>query len=339
MGSVEDRTLQRNSNIELLRMLCIVGIIGMHILRPFFETQDVVKTEFILLWNTFANAGVTIFILISGYYGIRFKWERLFSLITIFFFYSVITCVLELSILHHPFDGKMLLKSVFPVLSKKYWFITCYVILYAISPFVNKGVEVMRQVHFKWLLVTLVLFFIIAPTCLITEIMGDNGKGIVNMLLAYLTGRYLAKYNFPKIIKRHAVLWMVLCFVIVFSLNSVVSIFVKHHVFLQFARDNSAFIFLSSICVFYCFLQKNFYSSFINKLANYVFSVYIIHGFLIKVFQVREDHFFTSFVIVILLACTISVAIEFLRRMALGKVFDKIVGLMITVKDKVSEKI
>lgn len=335
----EVKTLQRNSNIELLRMLCIVGIIGMHILRPFFETQDILKTEFILLWNTFANTGVTIFILISGYYGIRFKWERLFSLITIIFFYSVTTHILELTLLHRPLDYKVLLSSIFPVCTKKYWFITCYIVLYALSPFINQGVEAIKQIHFKALLLTLILFFVIAPTCFISEILGDNGKGIINMLLAYLTGRYLAKYGFPEIIKKHAVSFMILCFTIIFSLNSAVSIFVKHHVFLQFARDNSAFIFLASICVFYCFLQKTFYSSFVNKLANYVFSVYIIHGFLIKVFLVRDDFFFLSFVIVIVIACVLSAFIEFLRRIALGKVFDKVVSLMISVKDKVVEKV
>lgn len=331
---------QRNSSVELLRLLCIVGIIGMHLFRPFVETQDVLKTEFILLWNSIFNTGVSIFILISGYYGIRFKWEKLFSLIAVIFFYSATTCLIEIFFLKQPITHSFLLLNFFPILSKKYWFITCYVILYILSPFINQYLEILQQEKFKILLIILLLFFVIAPTILISEIMVDNGKGIVNMLLAYMIGRYLALYGFPEIIKHHALKISILCFIVVFSLNSIISIFIKEHLFLQFARDNSVFILVSSVCLLYIFLQKNFNSPVINKLASCVLSIYIIQAFFTnKILFIDENNFYASFIILLIGICCSSVAIELLRRILLGQIFDKTVALMIKIKNELANRL
>lgn len=61
----------RLSNFELLRLICIFGIISMHTLG--YVNNEVCGMNLFIgvLINTVFNMGVTIFMLISGYFGIK----------------------------------------------------------------------------------------------------------------------------------------------------------------------------------------------------------------------------------------------------------------------------
>ena len=63
----------RHSGLECLRIISIILIVSMHILGNTFHTSNWLNKEFILFINTLGNTGVTLFILISGYFGIRFQ--------------------------------------------------------------------------------------------------------------------------------------------------------------------------------------------------------------------------------------------------------------------------
>lgn len=61
----------RNSSFELLRLICILGIVIMHTCGPIMEQATGVNVVWIQIENGLFQAGVSIFILISGYFGIR----------------------------------------------------------------------------------------------------------------------------------------------------------------------------------------------------------------------------------------------------------------------------
>lgn len=79
---------KRQTNIELLRIICILMIVSMHICGEIFSTQNVLNKGIILAVNSIGNAGVTLFILISGYFGISFNVRKLFNLLVVTCFYS-----------------------------------------------------------------------------------------------------------------------------------------------------------------------------------------------------------------------------------------------------------
>lgn len=66
----------RHSGLECLRIISIILIVSMHILGNTFHTSNWLNKEFILFINTLGNTGVTLFILISGYFGIRFNTHK-----------------------------------------------------------------------------------------------------------------------------------------------------------------------------------------------------------------------------------------------------------------------
>lgn len=127
----------RHSGLECLRIISIILIVSMHILGNTFHTSNWLNKEFILFINTLGNTGVTLFILISGYFGIRFNTHKFFKMLVVVWFYSIVSYLIETIWLHTPHTWTGLASSLLPILSKKYWFMTCYVVLYCFSPYLT----------------------------------------------------------------------------------------------------------------------------------------------------------------------------------------------------------
>lgn len=181
---------ERSSNFELLRLLCIFGILVMHT----FAGIDTAASPGNMLANVFANSlfntGVTCFILLSGYFGIRFDLKKLIGLDLMVIFFTLLGTVAL-----GDFGSKDLIKSCIPVLSRRYWFITCYFVLFILAPFLNQVAERLEREHFRRLLLLLLLVFSLIPTVTTYDVMQDAGKGLAHFVMIYLLGRYLARYH------------------------------------------------------------------------------------------------------------------------------------------------
>ena len=86
----------RHSGLECLRIISIILIVSMHILGNTFHTSNLLNKEFILFVNTLGNTGVTLFILISGYFGIRFNTHKFFKMLVVVWFYSIVSYLIEI---------------------------------------------------------------------------------------------------------------------------------------------------------------------------------------------------------------------------------------------------
>lgn len=81
----------KNSSLELLRIFSIIGIVCMHSLAPIWTNPRFIPLS--AAENSIFNIGVTCFILISGYFGIRFSIRKWFYLEVIAIFGGIITVV------------------------------------------------------------------------------------------------------------------------------------------------------------------------------------------------------------------------------------------------------
>lgn len=274
----------RHSGLECLRIISIILIVSMHILGNTFHTGNWLNKEFILFINTLGNTGVTLFILISGYFGIRFNTHKFFKMLVVVWFYSIVSYLIETIWLHTPHTWTGLASSLLPILSKKYWFMTCYVVLYCFSPYLNRLVHNLSQKSYKQLLLLWGFFFVFAPTILFFEIQNDTGKGIINVTLAYLIGQYLKTYGLPENMKRHSREILSGSLAGIFILNTLLTA-MSGNIILRFARDNNLLIIIASIMIFYQFTRWHFSSRIINYLAGYVFALYMLQGLLIHCLQ------------------------------------------------------
>ncbi len=265
---------ERSSNFELLRLLCIFGILVMH---TFAGIDTTVSTQNLLLQvfcNSLFNTGVTCFVLISGYFGIRFDLAKLVRLDLMIIFFT-----LAGTILLGDFGIKTLIKACIPVISRQYWFISCYFVLCILAPYLNLIPEKMKKEQFRTLLLVLLLVFSVIPTVTTYDIMQDAGKGLADFVMVYLIGRYLALYCSGPLRIRRLLTGIALSVGIVFAADAARSL-ASGVIYTTFARDCSFFIIFASVLLLLLFQELRFKNGIINRAAGNVLAVYVLDGFL-----------------------------------------------------------
>ena len=146
---------QRKSNMELLRLVLMFFILMHHYLMKggglnagFYEGEDLDLMA--AFWDPFFYVGVNCFVLISGFFGIDFKFKGFFKLFRQCVFYGLLFYLLHLYLDNAKF-GRSVIDNSLLVLSTPpgWWFIRVYVCLYLLSPVLNKAIENINQIQFK----------------------------------------------------------------------------------------------------------------------------------------------------------------------------------------------
>lgn len=132
----------RQSNFELLRILCMLMIVGHHLAMHgrYPAEQTVSAGDYVVrFFSIGGKLGVNIFVLISGYFMInsQFRIKKLLRLFAQILFYAVLIPVVFLAWEKAEYSHGLLLYAIFPVSMNTWWFATTYVILYCLSPFLN----------------------------------------------------------------------------------------------------------------------------------------------------------------------------------------------------------
>ncbi len=266
---------ERNSAIELLRILALVGILWMH--ESISGTETALGAWMRIGIDSLANTGVTIFILISGFYGIRRSAKKLIQLWFMLAFYSYAGLLIRIWLQGTEGLGlEELGRYLLPIIGRSGWFFTCYFILAIMSPWINRIADGLALHELRDLLILLVLIFDVCTTVFFYDFTLDGGKGIVNMVLIYLVGRYLRKKQDAGIPEKPRSVYfrrILLFFAIDFALNAAVHL-VKGGVYDKYARDNVVFILLEAIYIFLFVKTFNWKNSVVNQIATRVPAVF-----------------------------------------------------------------
>lgn len=280
-------TNKRDSRFELLRIIAILMVLGLHYLNggmggalsniskdsSNFYIAHFIESAFII--------AVNVFVMISGYFLInktKVSIKKVYNLLAICLFYGIIIflCVLlKGKVELNKASIKLFIETVI-----NRWFIVIYIILYLLFPYINKLVKNITQKQLKCLIGIMLFFFSIWPT--IFSKLGisiltvrDNGYGIINFVILYLIGGYIKLYkeDTKSLFKSFIIYLLMTVITTIFSTNY------------SFAWSyNSVFNIISATALFVFFKSINIQSNVINKLAKHTLSVYIIHGneFIVK---------------------------------------------------------
>lgn len=163
---------ERNSSIEMLRILAMLGIVIMHTNGAVMEHGSGTGVAWTQIENGIFNAGVSIFVLISGYFGIRRSSQKLIELESTVILYAV------LSALVGCYFGKAtilsIIKAFIPVSTNCYWFISCYILLMIFSPYINRAIDSMSELQHRQLLLLMSAVFLVAPTVIYYSVLGGQ---------------------------------------------------------------------------------------------------------------------------------------------------------------------
>jgi len=265
----------RNSAIELVRILAMFMIVYYHLILFFIEpidTNPIYKAIQIPL-----HIGVVLFVLISGFFGIRPSFHGFFKILCIVAVYFL---PLRLWYIYKMNMGGMAMLDSFHVLSKTpYWFVRTYLCLYLVSPLLNKC---LKDISERERIYYLFAFSVIAVYLglLQCDISLIDGKNLANFILIYIIGNTI-KIEKDKLSRlsnisfwgSFFVLNFVLVFLYCYFYNSSVSDFIWNWSFPYY----SPILLFSSILFIIPFTRYNINSPRINYLAASAFSIYIIH--------------------------------------------------------------
>ena len=277
----------RNSSFELLRIISMVLIImhhyaykiGTDYITPFSGNFFFLQTFYM-----FGKLGVNLFVFISGYFlcSKEFHLSKLIKLEIQVVFYSFFITLIFQIILTSGTEKKLLIESLFPLFTFKYWFYNTYFVLYLLFPFLNIFIRNTSKKCFSRLIIILLFIWTILP--IFPKIHPLEKSNLGWFILLYFSGAYIKKYNSDF---RHKAIYYInlslaltailLLQVCLFDILGTKEITFRKN-FDYFQPMNSIFMFSIAVLLFIAFSKINFYCKFINKVGNTTFGIYLIHN-------------------------------------------------------------
>lgn len=340
---------QRNSAIELLRILAMLTIVYSHICyhSGFDRIYSILSVNRLFVqFGLIGHTGVVLYMLISGYFQCEstFRTGSLSRLLAQVWFYSVALFLVCRFVFGCSYTPRMLLEVFLPTLYNEYWFFTAYMVLFLMSPFINIMIRGLSRAQLGTMVVMMTLFWFLLPT--LTE-QTMYGNELPQFLLFYLIGAYFRKYPdniFRKKVVRWAailvplVLWMGLCVGFGYMERYTPEAFGAS---LRYFERNSLLTLSAAVGLFTLAVYgKPFFSKFVNLLGGCTFGVYLIHDNpavreLLWKNWLHWGAYFTSgsfiprLVISILLVYGVCTAMEWLRQKTVAKPMEKVIGALL----------
>lgn len=318
-------------------------IVGLHYLNPAMggAIGELDPTHYNFYITYFLESmfvvGVNCFVLITGYFQINktsINIKNVLNLLGLTFFYSVILYFVGVHFGDVPLSLANLLKATFPFFTGVKWFIETYIILYLLTPFINKALNLMSKKEYQYLIGTLLLFFSIWPSMLPSPPVEDRGYGIINFVLLYVIGAYLRKFEQKDKSKAFYFGGFISSTVIVFLGSTLAKIILGGGEWIIWGY-NFFFNITGAVFLFLFFSKLDIQSKLINYIATFTLGVYFIHAdpslnnVLYEKILKTQNYWFSPLFIVhalmsiaaVYIGCTI---IDMIRKWLFGKIGEVI---------------
>lgn len=289
----------RESGIELLRILMMLQVIFLHVCSSthggftgLAEGGDLGDGTLLFYRAMFycSRCPVYVYIILTGYFSVTsnktFSDVRPKLLKTYFpmLFYSIGIPFVGWAMGMWDLTSIQSIKAFFPFLCKTWYFMTLYLLVVALSPFLNKCLTNLKKKEYLWLLG--ILFFVF---CIMTAISGikplsdvfsvdkvvstQGGKGLYGFLFMYILGGFLRlhipPFGGPKI-------RFLLAFFGLAAIN-IGLLYAYPPYFKVITHNQNLFSVLQCVCLVLFFREVKFRSRVINYIAGSCLGVYMLH--------------------------------------------------------------
>lgn len=275
---------ERYLNFELMRIISIILIIAHHYsVHGNFNILPGIRANklYIQFLSMGGKLGVNLFILISGYFLINssISLKKILKIIIQTYVYSLGIMLIVYFFNLVKMSKAEIMISIFPIVYYNYWFITIFIILYSIVPFLNKIEKSLQKKEY--------IYFLLIYTILLMMLPSESNLFNINWFAyMYLIGGYINNNKNKELFLKNKWVYMIIFLIFYCLLFLVILIFdnlgVKHNFFYSneifFIRMNSPFIYICSISLFLFF--KNFKinkSNIIKIISPTVLGIYLIH--------------------------------------------------------------
>lgn len=287
---------QRNSSIELLRIIAVLMILSHHfVLHNGTSLADLPMTPAREILSFFflgaGKIGVAIFFSISTWFlisseqSIKHNFKRIWLMERELLFWSLALLVAFAIAKKSLLSPTRILNSVFPIITNLWWYASAYALFLIILPFLQYALLAMGpKLHAKLALILLLVFgpLSLVPYPTIFSIYLTNVAGFIYLFILLSCYKlYLKQCNVKQ-------LWMLIAGGLL--IGALITALKDAAIALMFAdntpaklvtytpfRDFSALPSLMvGIPIFLLFDRLHFYNKYINFIAKSAFAVYLI---------------------------------------------------------------
>ena len=268
--------MKRKSNIELLRILAMLFVVFVH--ANYFslgavEVEDIachpVNAFLKALAEQLCVICVNVFVLISGWFGVRPSIKGALSLLfQVAFFYVLVVLCLILVGVSVPLND--IVKGLY--VGSPYWFVVSYLILYTIAPILNVFVDSSSPKMFASVLAAFFFCEFVLGWCVgVSDFHG--GYSALSFVGLYLLAQFIRKYSLRL---QSIGVGVNLLLYLLFSIIPVLIYFLTGFSFGTISYV-SPFVISASVFFFLAFNKMKMSSKVINYLASSAFSIYLVH--------------------------------------------------------------
>lgn len=293
--------MNRESNIELLRIVLLFGVILTHGMGSYMSHISVFDYKAVSWGWVYAltRPAVNIFVLISGYYSIgktlqgisvinkigRLLLQTLPAVFLIYFMMNIAGMPVHKIVFRFIADLVTVQNSFF-----HFWYLECYVILYLLAPYLNKLLNLLSQKEYLNLIFISSLLFIIFSS--VNDLAGINliygytyssftemkSFNFIIFINLYMIGGYIRKYGFPALSRKYLVAIIVIT-------GAIVSVLTMGYSF-GYTPRNFLHEYLKGESVSHDF---NFYQAFFKYNNIFIFVLSILLFALFKGIRIRNN--------------------------------------------------
>lgn len=288
----------RDAHLDLLRIVSMLLIILLHSIDHSGVLEQADSSSgamyfYVRFLYAAAQVCVNCYVMLSGYYLVesRFRLQKLVALWMEVAFYSFTFKALFMLTGQSALSPVSLLACFFPIVTGRYWFITIYVGMYAIFPFLNRLIHAMKKTEHAalnlCLFVLLSLWVSIHPA--IAGMNSGGGWGLTWFVALYLAAAWLRLYYKPSY---KAGLWFAVALIIPLIMAGAAAVLgggtnvpvsaTLLAIVKNWFRYDSAPVYGMTVALFLAFLNMRVKNAGAARLCSYVspltLGVYLIHA-------------------------------------------------------------
>lgn len=296
----------RKSNIELLRIVAMLLVLTVHagfyslgVPTPAEASAAPLSVITRLFFQSFSVIAVLVFVLISGWFGIRPKVKSVVNFLFQCLFYSLIIFGVMLCLGRAHLNWKSIQNVLLFVNS--FWFIKAYLCLMIFAPALNAFVEAATEKQFRIVLVAFFVFQSIYGWLTTGAAWFERGYSVISFFGLYLLARYVRLYPCrPFTLPRKYD--MLIYWAIVLLTTAVAFVMLRlgcsESTIDVLYRLTSPIIIAEALYLLLYFSKLDFQNKFVNWVAGSCFAVFLIQQnpyFGRPVYAHTIKHIYTTF--------------------------------------------
>lgn len=287
---------ERQSNIELLRILCMFMILMHHFAVNVWypgmlnmHTTNSTGEAIVLLSHCLFFIGVNCFVLISGYFSIKTSLRGFLHLYGFYGFYALLIAISQyfvfgdyasMAISEKCFH--IAVHSLMPWDNNNLWFLNAYLGLFMMAPLLNAAIAHLSKPTYIRILVLLTILNVVLGNFFSIDLLNTWGFCVAQFVYLYMIGGFIRNHVSIESIRSHrqqyfgvyllsALIWGAFVAIQVFQFPFIVRIF-------KAFSYNNIFVLTAAIGFFLFMLSFDIKSRAINWLASSCLAAYLLQG-------------------------------------------------------------